>query len=677
MRPLIPWKAIVIMTGFGKRHVLAKMVFTAGVATTGVSAQEFQNSTFEIPYWDRSSTPVAHLIGKPIDTKSLFNFPKIRGIEVDSPDCAAVAGCAVGSESSPLLTETPTGDQKMLIDGVGSEVDVTHLTGTNSQVFIRDAGIVKFNKELGRLVGVSAGSTELYVINGIDMQIVPVSVVGSQDLAFSGDLAKVDLTTTSSGENSVDFARLSEPYEAGANIPSLRLPVFSDDYQINDQLLSFQREYGQAKFKKIAIRAVDYLSSKGQEKPGGVPGVTVRLIGSDFVGRTNVQGIVEVADVPIGSRFNVKFEDKAGRIMEQMTELATESTRAGEIFTVRIMPYETFSLYTQMTDVTQKAYLSSMCVRLMTYDGNSPLDGFSLQITNEPVNSEARGPFYLNNYVPDLSLSATGQTGRACFFNLEPGLVELDILEEDQLVGTTTISLGEGLHLEEDIALSDSGAIKAQVVAMPGVVDMIHRNVVGYYPLDYVDMTKVSSDDDFEVLAPGLIKFPRGTTSNRGRAFGIVRVSDFEDALYVFDEVTRSSQAQGVEVVKLLQAGFVEELYRLLYEDTEQARFAYDSSSGKVFVRHGIEEQVDPDSVSFKLLNQYGNEVSDGWIFGSGEDGFVNAMFFNVEPGLYSLVVQTERNHWLDATTLPVGESLTTVIQTGKPLVPMSQTKKN
>ena len=34
-------------------------------------------------------------------------------------------------------------------------------------------------------------------------------------------------------------------------------------------------------------------------------------------------------------------------------------------------------------------------------------------------------------------------------------------------------------------------------------------------------------------------------------------------------------------------------------------------------------------------------------------------IYFNVEPGIYTLIVETQENHWIDVTTLPVGKDLT------------------
>ena len=204
------------------------------------------------------------------------------------------------------------------------------------------------------------------------------------------------------------------------------------------------------------------------------------------------------------------------------------------------------------------------------------------------------------------------------------------------------------------------------------MADLVYRQVTDYFPLDYVDLHRIADFENFDYLAPGLLKMPRGGTAFRGRSYAMVDVSDFESSLHIFDEITDRGTNGLFEVTHLLQRGFSEDLFLLLNEQGDLERTAYDPMQGKIFVRHGVENDVDADNIEFKLIDQYGREEKGAWIFGDSSDGFVKAFFFNLNPGVYSLVVQTGDNFWLDATTVPVDYDLTSIVQTGSQLDPKS-----
>ena len=126
-----------------------------------------------------------------------------------------------------------------------------------------------------------------------------------------------------------------------------------------------------------------------------------------------------------------------------------------------------------------------------------------------------------------------------------------------------------------------------------------------------------------EYVAPGLLKMEEGLTFYRGRLFGVSNASEFEDTIHMFDAVTDSTNGRYFQVKTMLPRGFVDDLFTLLYQEGNNAEIAMNPSMGRVFIRHGIEPGIEPDSLNFKLVNSYGEELDQGWFFGTAEDGFV------------------------------------------------------
>ena len=451
-----------------KRNLVPALLLGLTAMSDQVLAQDiFSNSDFEIPYWD-DSKPVAELRSKGIALAKWLPAPKAEPLPPE-PVVKADEQQLIVSHDEPALA-MPEKPSELHIETIGGQLDISYLVQPGAQVFVRDGAIVSFEEGSYTLTAAAAGTTEIYFVNGDAMSIAHLSVGQPEqaDLEVPVDFAKI--AVVEAGETAGDsYASLSQPYKPGMNVPSLKDSQTEglDEYSILPQTISLPKRGEAVLYKKIAIKVIDPQANGNGDSQRPVPGVDVELLGSQFKGRTDVRGIVEIADVPAGSRFQVAISDRTGRIVNQVVDIPTEKSPESELFTVRAMAYDIFTVYAETVGVTQQASLSSMCLRLMNDDGSQTLADLQVEIKNENGASSAAGPFYFNRFAPSLDQESTGENGRFCYFNLDPGLIELEVLDDDGLVTSTTIGLAAASHLEDDLYLTSGSSITTRIVALP------------------------------------------------------------------------------------------------------------------------------------------------------------------------------------------------------------------
>ena len=129
---------------------------------------------------------------------------------------------------------------------------------------------------------------------------------------------------------------------------------------------------------------------------------------------------------------------------DHVVEIPTERNREDELFSIRVLEDRFFNVYTNYLGLVQKAGMSSMCLRVLTYDGLETIEGASVEITNDPDGVVSDGPYYIRGLTPVEPLTETTIDGRVCF-QCSPGLVNLSFSVDDE-VYTATVPLVPGAH---------------------------------------------------------------------------------------------------------------------------------------------------------------------------------------------------------------------------------------
>lgn len=531
--------------------------------------------------------------------------------------------------------------------------------GKGQRLFVRDPATLAWSANESTLMAVREGETEIYITSGDTLRIIPVRV--------ESDMLDLDPLVFETKNNLPPISKKNLLGKMRSNYES-RVGVgeglkASNDSDIRDEVKKSQQKNF---YKSVAIQVIESGSQPEKSRLLPISGINVEVVGGQYKAITNSKGIVEIPTVPAGSRFNIRITDPIGRVLQQIVEIGTSGDEVDEIFKVKLMSYDSYYLYSELLSVSQRSNQSSMCLKLMSDDGATPLSDLSVQI-----NREADGPFYFNEIAPDMLLDRTTENGKVCFFNIDPGLVELNVLADGEYFTSTAIPLFEGHHLEDEVFIANSSELRMKIVSLPGANQLIYgegQEGSIYYPVDYTDIISVGSNEDLEYLSPGLMQLEAGQTYYRGRIFSLVQGAEFETSLYSIDPNKNIQGERHIQVSPLIQRGFIEDLFNELYLNSDTDSIAFDSSLGSLYVRHGGRQGEDEESVSFKLVDHLGKVVQQPWYIGNSNDGFVNAVYFNLSPGVYTLVAQTKEGHWLDSTTVPVDYGMTSMVGTGAEL---------
>ena len=68
--------------------------------------------------------------------------------------------------------------------------------------------------------------------------------------------------------------------------------------------------------------------------------------------------------------------------------------------------------------------------------------------------------------------------------------------------------------------------------------------------------------------------------------------------------------------------------------------------------------------VKFKVIDSNGREVETGWFLPSSK-GIHKAVFFNLDPGMYQIVISSKDGVWLDSTTVALDYWTNAVVNLG------------
>jgi hypothetical protein len=116
-------------------------------------------------------------------------------------------------------------------------------------------------------------------------------------------------------------------------------------------------------------------------------------------------------------------------------------------------------------------------------------------------------------------------------------------------------------------------------------------------------------------------------------------------------------------VAPLLQRGYIQDVFHELAVQDNHASIAFDSALGAVVVLHRMESGV--GAVNVSLVDNQGQVYNQGWSFGNADQGLSRTVFFNMNPGVYSVVVESQEGAILSLDTIAVDFWTASVVQTG------------
>jgi hypothetical protein len=569
---------------------------------------------------------------------------------------------------------------QMSMQGDGITVVDKNLRGS-PQIFLRNSKIVRWDAARKKLDARDTGRTELYVTYRDQLYIVPIEVSGGAEhrdplLVSEGPASFQKLTSI--------LPLMEQPYASYGDAPAhpLAAPELPADRpeetrqpltlatsvaqveatreRVSEQQARFFYPDANQDYRTLDIQVLDERSLPENAVIFPVSGVSVRVLGTRLKAKTSADGHAKFGEIPEGSRFFVEIQDENnGQIVPTISEVALYRNGRDQVLRTRTMNYRSYSHYLNILDIAQDAKKASLCARAMSEDGRQPLAGYQVAL-----NVEADGPFYVSQLGwPQPGLHETDATGRFCFFNVKPGLVELTFETEGERTALS-MPVFAGAHSEEDLPLRNSNG-RIFLAAMPNAVDQIYEERQALeqplQPIDYVDMVAVGENQNMARVGDAVLGYEGGTTLFKGRLYTVAQAPEFETALYTFD---RDKQVRrSLPVAPLLQRGYIQDVFHELAVQDNHASIAFDAALGSVVVLHRLESGM--GTVNVSLVDNLGRVYNQGWSFGNPDQGLSRTVFFNMNPGVYSVIVENQQGAILSLDTIAVDFWTASVVQTG------------
>lgn len=557
--------------------------------------------------------------------------------------------------------------ERLAFDAIGetASVQIEGNLPDDLALFVRDNAVAEFSKSGLSITAKKAGATELYVVAGGKMNIIPLTVKDSGhpfDLKIPNTLLSLDgivhggsasaLFPGIEQAQNLDSAGQAPASAAAEGAASDALALNAEPADISADVASvFYNERAKAQYQTVKIKVVDDRTPIDQEAGRAFPaaGVDIKVIGTKFSARTDAAGNAQIPEAPRNARLMVTVSDQHGVYRPSVAEIQASQTTQ----TVRLMRSFSFDGFADIVQSAQHAALGSLCVRLIDEETGGPIAGYRLVL-----DSAAEGPYYFNSYgFIDRSFAATGADGRACAFNVDPGPVTISVLEGEALVATITKPVFPGYHMEDAIRFGRESLFRVQLASLAPAAVQLNADVAtanSYLPVEYADVMHFGFADPMSFVDFGTLESKVPVPVFGGRLSLAVQTADFEPSIYSIPVNSRETP-----VLPLAPRGFVEDM-------AVYAQVTYEPTLGSVLVEYNHHESIAGESIALKLVDHNNNTRGEGWYF--SDRPLTKALFFNVPAGVYQLQAETTDGYWLTSQVVYVYDENMTYVRLGGPI---------
>ncbi len=537
---------------------------------------------------------------------------------------------------------------------VGESIHVNLAAPINPNIFVRDSSIVSWDPKAADLIGMREGATELYIVHAGNMSIVKLQVgkaapatlkVPENLVAIVNAIPEKEKQLSSTPQQGT----LKEPFRPALSITASAQQAKDTLQKVRDQQAYYRFDQQDVTYQNLAIQVIDERSVPEAGIVYPVQGAEVRVVGAEFSFVTDATGVVRFKDIPAGARLLVVVYDKEGRIAPTIQEVQTQKALREDTQRVKVLLRSSFDVYSRAFQVVQDAGLSSMCGRLAAPNGQAR-DFSGLRIA---LNSEAEGAFYFNRYGPDPYGREMDASGQFCFFNAKPGVTEVRILEGNEVVGAFPMTLISGTHLQDDFEVESAPMLRTHLTVTASGLDQVFQEgerASRLSPVDDAEILVVGENEPMRHIGRTILEVPAGKTAYKDRLYGLVQGAEFETTLFPY----QIDDASSLPITPLVPRGFVQDVFNELYQQDNSTSFAFDPSLGALLVQFGHPFTLSSRDVTIRVLNPHGQEVQTGWYFGAESGAQTKAIYFNMGPGIYTVVAEDKNGQWLDVSTMPV-----------------------
>jgi hypothetical protein len=596
-------------------------------------------------------------------------------LAVPVPTASAPTASALTAPTVPMqaatgdhqiaIVESPQGlafmPQTLLLPKAGTRASIKIMVAgaQNLQIFVRDAQVLSWDVATQNVTALRGGNTELYVVHGGKMYILPVVVDKASDpidLQVPGSLISLEGVLPGKATSSALYPGLDAELPATPAVADPAAPSLSDSLADTTRTLDeAEREYRrfaasseQPSYGSLTLQVIDERSAPQAGTIYPAAGVNVHIVGTEFVARTDQTGHLTIRDVPLQSRFWVALSDPAGHLTPGIAEL---STRDGKQGVVRVRGMRAFALETfgSIAGVAPNANYASLCGTVAEKADGGNVAGIAVSL-----DTPANGPYYFNQFgLLDGAQRVTGSDGRFCFLNVPPGPISIGLFDDDAPVAAVPTAVFAGRHSEVDLALGSERVLETRLAMMPTAHEQLGadlRAANSLKTIDMIDLIPLGDDTPMMQLGPGLVATSDPILALGDRAWTFAQAAEFEPVIYSHGLDRRD------HVTPLLPRGFIDDMS--LY-----AQVAHDPALGAVVIEYGGRERGDNGSVTFRLVDAYGQAVGEPWYY--ADQPTTKAIFFNVPAGAYAVLVETGDEYWLGGETILVYDETASYLRIG------------
>jgi hypothetical protein len=535
------------------------------------------------------------------------------------------------------------------------------LQGVELSIFVRDPSVVSWDDVNGILRSHKAGASEVFVVTPGRISIIETKVTDvagvnvAKDGRVKGDLEVSAVTASLDGLDRAINDKSAAASLAANALEAKDLEVSEGVSTLGPQAAAstahFARSKTKANFESVRIKFVDDRSELGGTQYP-VSGVRVKVAGTEFSELTNHLGEVDIKDVPSGARLLLDVADSKGYIMPQAVEVVVDRVNIARTVTqiVTLRRFASLDLTARGVGVVQDMRKSSLC-GVVHHQGSTRAN------VRVSIDAHAVGPVYMNNLgFPDTRLGATAAGGKFCFFNVESGPVTIGFSSgenKEQLAGV--IGLVPGRHAEEAFNLGEARHVSTTLTAIASANEQLGSDEVRSARHDLVEQTDIYAVGSGQLMVPvdeGIMTTPTPVLPVKGRIWTVSASSDFETSI----QAVSVKAPLAKQISTLIPNGFMEDM-------SVFAQTHFNRDQGGVVIEHGNLTDVSADGTKMRLVDAFGRDVGDGWYF--ADKPVSKAVFFNVPPGVYALVIETSSGHWIAADTVMVYSEAVSFAKTG------------
>jgi len=529
-------------------------------------------------------------------------------------------------------------------------------------MFVRDQDIAQIVDGGSRLVARQKGATELYVVRGERMIIVPVKIGAAKEGALEipdqlltlDDLIKSNQLQSASMVPSIPAAESAgssntEVASENADATVANAEISEADAEESVESKPVRMPLPKQQYVDVELQLIDERSVTAERKNYPVSGVVVAIPGIGFSTRTDARGIAVVRAVPDRSTLSIVVEGQSTH-----RDVVAEIQVSRAVRHVIMVPRNVYmEANERIADTAARSDAGTVCGKVMSRSqktGFEPLRGIAIR-----SDITADGPFYFNDFGDiDPSANGTYANGAFCFFNVAPGLVVLSAVDVDGSLGSVGTFAVAGTYHNVDLEIFGD-AIQIAVAASPSAHEelaQLDREILR--PLEFTNIQPFGVNGQFAYSGPSRLVWDGDALGSDGVVSAGVQDTDFEQTVFTIDYADPSSSP-----IVVYPRGYVEDMS--VYAD-----IPFEVESGSIIVRHAnAEGKQGRTQMRLVSLSQedFGRTVASGWVY--ADERVAKGIFFNIPAGAYVVVVEDDEQHWFSYNQVLVYSETATVISTG------------